>query len=104
MIQIYLLVFLNILDAILTTIGMNRLGLEAEGNPLLYHLMTRIGVIPALVLVKGFVIFLLATATKDLVLMKKSRGMAIFTHSLLGITNLWYIFIVSLWIYVLLTR
>jgi hypothetical protein len=48
-----ILTSLQILDGILTGIGMSQYGTGMEGNLLLRSLMTAIGYIPALVLVKG---------------------------------------------------
>lgn len=52
-------IILQILDGILTNIGLSIYGINAEGNPLLWYLMNLIGSYTiALILVKGFIILL----------------------------------------------
>lgn len=43
-------------DGILTSLGISRYGIDAEGNPILRHLMYELGHIPALGLVKALAI------------------------------------------------
>ena len=50
------LCFLQILDGILTGLGMHHFGLDAEGNILLRFLMSQLGYIPALILAKSVAI------------------------------------------------
>lgn len=47
---------LQVLDGVLTAIGVTHLGTAAEGNVLIRHLMQSIGALPALAIVKGFAI------------------------------------------------
>lgn len=47
-----ILATLQILDGVLTGFGVAHLGLEAEGNPLLHHLMHNLGYVETLILTK----------------------------------------------------
>ena len=43
----------HLLDAVLTYVGVNRLGLGAEGNPIVKWLMQNLGILPSLVVAKA---------------------------------------------------
>ncbi len=51
---------LQILDGVLTTLGVNSFGTEAEGNIMLRSLMELIGHVPALILAKALAIIVVA--------------------------------------------
>jgi len=51
-----MLISLQVLDGILTAIGMERLGIQAEGNVILRYFMELLGHVPALVIMKSFAI------------------------------------------------
>lgn len=53
------LIVLQILDGVLTGIGVGHFGAAAEGNPLLRELMHSVGHIPALIIVKTIAIFVI---------------------------------------------
>jgi hypothetical protein len=55
-----ILAVLQVLDGVLTGIGMHQFGTSAEGNILLRWLMESIGYVNALVLVKGFALVVIA--------------------------------------------
>jgi hypothetical protein len=52
---------LQIMDGVLTGIGIHRYGVEAEGNLFIRTLMEQFGYVQALILVKGFSIFVIGT-------------------------------------------
>ena len=71
----YLLCFLQAADGILTSIGVSRFGLQAEGNPLLRVLMEQWGAIPTLLVVKFcaiLVVFALMTFAEHLTWIRAS--------------------------------
>jgi Domain of unknown function (DUF5658) len=51
-----LIVFLQILDGVLTGLGMAQFGTGMEGNPMLRGLMDAVGFLPAIAVVKGIAI------------------------------------------------
>ena len=51
-----ILIFLQILDGLLTGVGISQFGIQAEGNILIRSLMDHLGYIPALIAVKGIAI------------------------------------------------
>lgn len=55
---VYLLITLQVLDLLTTVVALRKPGLK-EGNPYLRWLMDRIGVVPALLVVKGCLIVFL---------------------------------------------
>ena len=55
-----ILAVLQVLDGVLTTLGVNHFGTEAEGNILLRSLMELIGHIPALIIAKGIALVVIA--------------------------------------------
>jgi hypothetical protein len=94
--QFLLHAFLQVLDGVLTYIGVNSFncGILIEGNPILKFLMYKLGVANALILVKGtaiFITFYLKSIANDLVMLKR----------LLGIINLIYLTVCGTWIYIL---
>jgi len=50
------LILLQVLDGVLTGIGVYHFGTDAEGNPLLHYLMHSLGYIPALAITKSVAI------------------------------------------------
>ncbi|MBP9838692.1 MAG: hypothetical protein KBC84_08255 [Proteobacteria bacterium] len=62
------LIVLQILDGILTSIGVGRFGYDVEGNPFLKSLMMDFGCVPVLAVMKavaiGFIIFLMFNSMK----------------------------------------
>lgn len=55
-----IMIALQIVDGVLTGIGISHLGISAEGNILLRMMMENIGYIPTLVLVKTLAVFVVA--------------------------------------------
>ncbi|MCB0333501.1 MAG: hypothetical protein KDD55_08370 [Bdellovibrionales bacterium] len=53
------LVLLQILDGVLTSVGVLHFGITAEGNPLLSHLMHQMGTTYTLILTKGLSIVII---------------------------------------------
>ena len=53
MLLLSLYILAHLLDAVLTYVGVNRLGLGAEGNPIVKWLMQNLGVLPSLVVAKA---------------------------------------------------
>ena len=47
---------LQVLDGLLTAVGVTHLGTAAEGNVLIRHLMHEVGALPALAIVKGIAV------------------------------------------------
>ena len=56
-----ILIVLQVLDGVLTGMGMRHFGIYAEGNLLLQQLMHAIGCVPALLLAKGVAIAVICT-------------------------------------------
>jgi hypothetical protein len=91
----FILAALQILDGIVTSIGISRFGVAMEGNPLLRTLMTEFGHIPALAFVKLLALFVVVFLTVN------ARRMP-WVRNALGIVTLIYIFAAILpWIYIL---
>ena len=88
----YLCVVLQVLDGLLTYCGVTFLpwGINAEGNPLLKHMMITIGVIPALILFKSFAIFFIFN-------IHRAGASWLFMLIVFGI----YSFVVIAWIFLL---
>jgi hypothetical protein len=55
-----ILAFLQILDGVLTAVGVSHFGTSIEGNVLIRHLMEQVGYVEALILVKGFALCVIA--------------------------------------------
>jgi len=55
-----IMMLLQVIDGILTGIGISHLGISAEGNLLLRVMMEQLGYIPTLVLVKTLALFIIA--------------------------------------------
>lgn len=58
-----LLMLFQAFDGVLTTIGINRFGIAAEGNPFLRQLMSEFGHIPTLTILKAAAIFIVLALT-----------------------------------------
>ncbi|MCB0343789.1 MAG: hypothetical protein KDD66_01660 [Bdellovibrionales bacterium] len=58
-----LLMLFQAMDGVLTTIGINRFGLAAEGNPVLRQLMVEFGHIPTLTILKSTAIIIVLALT-----------------------------------------
>ncbi len=58
-----LLMLFQAMDGVLTTIGINRFGIAAEGNPVLRQLMTEFGHIPTLTFLKSMAIIIVLALT-----------------------------------------
>ncbi len=54
-----ILILLQILDGMLTAIGVSSFGIAAEGNPFIRHLMDQFGYLPALIFVKTIAVFII---------------------------------------------
>ncbi len=76
-----LLALVQVLDGILTALGVQTLGLNAEGNVLLRHLMHQIGCIPTLALTKALALVIVCMlcwlATRVKWLPKVFRGVIV---------------------------
>lgn len=89
-----LLCLFQILDGLFTFLGVQRFGLEAEGNPIVKYFIVLIGLFPALFLLKSLsavlILFLGSHASSN----AKVEGMlyAIF---------LFYLYVLAAWVYVL---
>lgn len=91
------LAILQILDGVLTGIGMAQYGTSMEGNALLRSLMTAIGYIPALLLVKGTSIGLIA------LLCHQTTKISWLKPALYGVMTIYIIGAVVPWTYILVT-
>lgn len=89
---------LQVLDGVLTAIGIGHFGTGAEGNALLRALMETVGAVPALVLVKGIaisIIFLLCS------LASRVRWLPLAIKGMIGI----YLFAAIIpWSYILFSK
>jgi hypothetical protein len=92
-----ILATLQILDGILTGIGMAQYGTGMEGNVLLRSLMGAIGYIPALVLVKGASIGLIA------LLCQQATKISWLKPAFYGVIALYVMGAVVPWTYILIT-
>jgi hypothetical protein len=92
-----ILTALQLLDGILTGIGMAQYGTSMEGNILLRSLMTAIGYIPALVMVKGASIALIA------LLCHQTTKISWLKPALYGVMALYMVGAVVPWTYILVT-
>jgi apolipoprotein N-acyltransferase len=92
------MIALQILDGVLTSIGMSRFGTEMEGNLLLRHLMELIGHIPALVIVKSVAIatvFGLVVAARQFGWVKNALGALSFVYLVAAIIPWTYILFIQ---------
>lgn len=92
-----ILATLQILDGVLTGIGMSQYGTGMEGNVLLRSLMGAIGYIPALVLVKGASIALIA------LLCQQAPKISWLKPAFYGVIALYVMGAVVPWTYILIT-
>jgi hypothetical protein len=92
-----ILATLQILDGILTGIGMSQYGTGMEGNILLRSLMSAIGYLPALVIVKGASIALIA------LLCQQAPKISWLKPAFYGVIALYVIGAVVPWTYILLS-
>lgn len=86
---------LQILDGLLTYIGVRLIGLEGEGNYLIKLIMTHFGVFQGLVLVKLSSIVILSMAFLSIPIVPKKVFMLLLP------INIIYLFAVFTWIYIL---
>ena len=93
-----LVAILQILDGILTGIGVSLMGISAEGNGLLRMLMEQIGTVPALLAAKLLAILVVATLC---VLASEVRWV---TRALQGVIVLYLVCAIIPWSTILLTR
>ena len=91
-----ILAALQILDGILTGIGMSQYGTAMEGNILLRSLMSVIGYIPALVIVKGASIALIA------LLCHQATKISWLKPAFYGVIALYVVAAVVPWTYILI--
>jgi len=91
----FMLATLQILDGVLTGIGMAQYGTSMEGNILLRSLMTTIGYIPALFLVKGASIALIV------LLCHQTTKISWLKPALYGVMALYVMGAVVPWTYIL---
>ena len=91
----FMLATLQILDGVLTGIGMAQYGTSMEGNILLRSLMTTIGYIPALLLVKGASIALIV------LLCHQTTKISWLKPALYGVMALYVMGAVVPWTYIL---
>ena len=93
-----ILAVLQILDGILTTLGVSHFGTDAEGNVILRSLMEIIGHVPALIVAKSLAIAVIATLC---VLSKKITWVGRAFKFVIGI----YLFAAIIpWTMILVTR
>ncbi len=90
-----ILATLQILDGILTAIGMASFGTGMEGNVLLRTLMQTIGYLPALILVKGFSLGMVA------MLCWQAHNVYWIKTALRGVIAIYLAFAVAPWSYIL---
>ena len=91
----FFLAFLQVLDGVLTSIGISRFGVNAEGNILLRSLMLQIGHVTALFMVKTTAIAIVG------ILAVVSREVA-WVRSALGFVALLYLVVAIIpWTYIL---
>ncbi len=89
---------LQVFDGVLTSMGMTRFGVSAEGNPLMRSLMEQVGPHQALVVVKLFAVMLVILLT---VLAKRAR----WVKDLIGFLSCIYLFMAIIpWVYLLFVR
>lgn len=89
------LIGLQLIDALLTGIGVSRFGIESEGNPMLRELMVNLGAIPALTIVKMLAICAIVIMAS---LVRRVRWVP---HALLGTCCIYLAFAVIPWSYYL---
>ena len=88
------LALLQLLDGVLTSIGISRYGLSVEGNPFLRNIMEQWGHIPTLALLKIsaiLVIVFLTVVSYRLTWVKNAMGAVSFIYLLLAIVPWTYI-------------
>lgn len=90
-----LLIFLQALDGILTSVGVSRFGIAAEGNPILRHLMLEFGHLPILGAVKFLAILFIIG-------LSYYAQRLVWVHRAMGAISCIYIFTAILpWTYIL---
>jgi hypothetical protein len=95
--SIILHVLLQILDGILTYMGVTILAksTEIEGNPMLKWLMNEIGVVLAIVIVKSCAVLIILT-------LNKSAKKSVMLRRCLFAVNLIYILVCAMWVLIFL--
>ena len=89
---------LQILDGVLTAIGVNHFGVQAEGNPLIRHFMLLIGPNLALFFVKSFAVLIVAT------LCVLARRVFWIAHALRGVAMTYLLCAIVPWTHIILTK
>lgn len=89
------LAFLQILDGFLTSMGMDRFGVQMEGNALLRELMIQFGHVPTLTVVK------LCSITLVLLLIVNSKKVPWVKNALGAINCVYIVFAIAPWTYIL---
>lgn len=89
------LITLQILDGVFTGMGIQRFGIESEGNPLLRELMLNVGPYTALAIAKLFAISCILTMA---ILVEKVRWVP---HALMATCGIYLVFAVLPWSYYL---
>jgi hypothetical protein len=93
-----LLIFLQAADGVLTSVGISRFGLAAEGNPILRHLMAQFGHIPTLMILKLFAVAIIVG------LVRTARRLP-WISGAIGAVSCVYIFAAIVpWTYILFIR
>lgn len=89
---IFVCILLQVLDGLFTGYGIfnSKLGVDAEGNPLVKYVISLIGVVPALVLIKSLAIVVILHMRK----LKNCFSTLVFIASL-------YTFVVATWAYII---
>lgn len=92
------LIFLQCADGVLTSLGISRFGLAAEGNPILRHLMAQFGHIPTLAILKLFAVMIIIG------LVRTARRLP-WISGAIGAVSCIYIFAAIVpWTYILFVR
>lgn len=93
-----LLCVLQALDGYLTSLGVNRFGIEIEANPIIRYLMFSIGEIPALALIKSM-------AFVAIVILMFLAHRLNWIPRVMGVVATLYLFVAILpWTYILFIR
>lgn len=90
-----ILALLQVLDGLLTGLGMASFGTSMEGNILLRSLMHAIGWAPAIILVKGSSIAIIAF------LCAQAGKVSWLKHAMRGVAGIYVVFAILPWTYIL---
>ena len=92
------LIFLQVMDGLLTCIGMSRYGLEMEGNPIVRDIMAEFGFAPTLALLKLTCVLAIITLTvraKNVPWIKGAFGAVSFVYVFAAIIPWSYILFIK---------